>query len=162
MNKKLYVPEHVARKMKQPDGMEKIPKPLETAFGKPKEENQNENDPSKLGVSVLERLPQPTGYRMLIIPFYPGEKTKGGVYVPDAVRDRESFATVAAYVVKLGPDAYQDSQKFPTGNWCNEKDWVLIGRYAGNRFKVEGLEVRVINDDNIIATILDPKDISYV
>tara|TARA_B110000285_G_scaffold164762_1_gene184032 strand:- start:574 stop:1065 length:492 start_codon:yes stop_codon:yes gene_type:complete len=163
MNKKLYVPEHVARKMKQPEGMDKIPKPLETAFGKPKEEeNKNENDPSKLGVSVLERLPQPTGYRMLIIPFYPGEKTKGGVYVPDAVRDRESFATVAAYVVKLGPDAYQDSQKFPTGNWCNEKDWVLIGRYAGNRFKVEGLEVRVINDDNIIATILDPKDISYV
>ena len=38
MNKKLYVPEHVARKIKQPDGMEKIPKPLETAFGKPKEE----------------------------------------------------------------------------------------------------------------------------
>ena len=78
------------------------------------------------------------------------------------VRDREAFATVAAYVVKLGPDAYQDSQKFPTGTWCNEKDWVLIGRYAGNRFKVEGLEVRMINDDNIIATILDPKDISYV
>ena len=43
-----------------------------------------------------------------------------------------------------------------------KKDWVLIGRYAGNRFKVEGLEVRIINDDNIIATILDPKDISYV
>ena len=51
---------------------------------------------------------------------------------------------------------------FPTGPWCSEKDWVLIGRYAGNRFKVEGLEVRIINDDNIIATILDPKDISYV
>ena len=78
------------------------------------------------------------------------------------MRERESFATVAAYVVKLGPDAYADAQKFPNGPWCNEKDWVLIGRYSGNRFKVEGLEVRIINDDNIIATILDPKDISYV
>ena len=65
-------------------------------------------------------------------------------------------------MIKLGPDAYNDSQKFPNGPWCNEKDWVLIGRYAGNRFKVENLEVRIINDDNIIATILDPKDISYV
>jgi len=159
MNEKLYVPESMAKK---PKDMENISTPLKTAFGKDKEKSKNENDPSEMETSVLERLPQPTGYRVLIIPYYPSEKTKGGVYVPDAVRDREAFATVAAYVVKLGPDAYQDSQKFPTGSWCSEKDWVLIGRYAGNRFKVEGLEVRIINDDNIIATILDPKDISYV
>lgn len=161
MTKKLYVPDHVARKMSKPADMENISQPLKTAFRQPKE-NANESDPSEMESSALERLPQPTGYRMLIIPYYPSAQTKGGVYVPDQVRDRESFATVAAYVVKLGPDAYQDSQKFPTGPWCSEKDWVLIGRYAGNRFKVEGLEVRIINDDNIIATILDPKDISYV
>ena len=162
MTKKLYVPEHIARKVNKPAGMEDIPSSVKTAFGKDKPEDKNENDPSEMDASVIERLPQPTGYRMLIIPFYPSEKTKGGLYVPDQVRDREAFSTVAAYVVKLGPDAYQDSQKFPTGKWCSEKDWVLIGRYAGNRFKVEGLEVRIINDDNIIATILDPKDISYV
>jgi chaperonin GroES len=89
-------------------------------------------------------------------------KTAGGIIIPDKVRERESFATVAAYVVKVGPDAYMDAQKFPTGPWCGEKSWVLMGRYAGNRFKVDGLEVRLINDDNIIATILDPADISYV
>ena len=161
MNKKLYVPDNVLKKNKKPQGMEDIPQPMKAAFGKQKG-NKNEKDPSKIEVSALERLPKPTGYRILIIPYYPSEKTKGGVYVPDAIRDREAFATVAAYVVKLGPDAYQDSQKFPTGAWCYEKNWVLIGRYAGNRFKVEGLEVRIINDDNIIATILDPKDISYV
>lgn len=82
--------------------------------------------------------------------------------MPDATRDREAFATVAAYVVKVGPDAYKDQDKFPSGAWAHEKSWVLMGRYAGNRFKVEGLEVRLINDDNIIATILDPADISYV
>ena len=159
MTKKLYVPDHMTVK---PKDMENIPRSIKTAFGKDKEESKNENDPSQMEASALERLPQPTGYRMLIIPYYPSEKTNGGVYVPDQVRDREAFATVAAYVVKLGPAAYQASQKFPTGSWCSEKEWVLIGRYAGNRFKVEGLEVRIINDDNIIATILDPKDISYV
>ena len=121
MTKKLFVPDHVARKMNNPKGMEDIPKPLETAFGKPKEQSKNEDDPSQINASVIERLPQPTGYRMLIIPFYPSEKTKGGLYVPDAVRDREAFATVAAYVVKLGPDAYQDSQKFPTGTGVMKK-----------------------------------------
>ena len=163
-NKKLFVPDNVARAAAKNKGpSSELPKPLETAFGKKKEEeNKNENDPSNLETSALERLPQPTGYRILIIPYYPSEKTKGGIIVPDSVRERESFATVSAYVVKLGPDAYKDPQKFPSGSWCSEKSWVLIGRYSGNRFKVDGLEVRIINDDNIIATILDPTDISYV
>ena len=112
--------------------------------------------------SALERLPQPTGYRILVIPYYMKTQTKGGVYVPDATRDRESFATVAAYVVKLGASAYKDMGRFPDGAWCKEKDWIIMGRYAGNRFKVENLEVRIINDDNVIAKILDPTDISYV
>ena len=159
MTSKLVVPEHVARAQRKIN--KELSKPIKNAFGKGAE-NKNEDDPSKIEPSALERLPQPTGYRVLIIPYYPSAQTKGGLYVPDAVRDREAFATVAAYVVKLGPDAYKDSQKFPNGPWCNEKNWVLIGRYAGNRFKVENLEVRIINDDNIIATILDPKDISYV
>ncbi len=162
MTKKLFVPEHVARATaKAVKNVSDIPKPIENAFGK-SAKNKNSDDPSDMEQSALERLPQPTGYRVLIIPYYPSEKTKGGIIVPDAVRERESFATVAAYVVKLGPDAYSDPQKFPSGAWCSEKSWVLIGRYSGNRFKVEGLEVRIINDDNIISTILDPKDISYV
>jgi co-chaperonin GroES (HSP10) len=162
MTNKLFVPDHVAEAAQKAIRKNTpMPKPIENAFGKGAE-NKNEVDPSEMDTSAIERLPQPTGYRLLIIPYYPAQQTKGGLYVPDQVRDREAFATVAAYVVRLGPDAYKDSQKFPTGPWCNEKDWVLIGRYAGNRFKVEGLEVRIINDDNIIATILDPKDISYV
>jgi len=134
---------------------------LKKAFPKI-EESKNSIDPSTFKNSTLERLPQPTGWRILVIPYYMKQQTKGGVFIPDDIRDKESFATVAAYVVKLGPDAYKDSDKFPSGAYCDEKNWVLMGRYAGNRFKVEGLEVRLINDDNIIATILDPSDVSYV
>ena len=158
MSKKLYVPDRLlAKKQINP-----VPPAIGKGFGQDKEPNKNEDDPSKIDASVIDRLPQPTGYRLLVIPYYPKEKTKGGVYIPDATRDRESFATVVAYVVKMGPDAYKDADKFPTGAYCSEKEWVLMGRYAGNRFKVEGLELRLINDDNIIAKILDPRDISYV
>ena len=156
MNKKLFIPEKKVIGASSP-----IPKAIEKGFPKT-EESKNSEDPSKFEPSVIDRLPQPTGYRVLVIPYYMKQKTKGGVFIPDAIRDKESFATVAAYVVKLGPDAYTDINKFPSGAWCNEKNWVLMGRYAGNRFKVDGLEVRLINDDNIIATILDPSDISYV
>ena len=158
MSKKLYVPDRLlAKKQINP-----VPPAIGKGFSQDKEPNKNEDDPSKIDASVIDRLPQPTGYRLLVIPYYPKEKTKGGVYIPDATRDRESFATVVAYVVKMGPDAYKDVDKFPTGAYCSEKEWVLMGRYAGNRFKVEGLELRLINDDNIIAKILDPTDISYV
>ena len=161
MVKKLFVPERIANARKKQAISMEIPEAVKKGFPKI-EDTPNSKDPSKLETSALERLPQPVGYRILVIPYYMKSQTKGGVYIPDATRDRESFATVAGYVVKLGPDAYSDTGKFPTGAWCSEKSWIHMGRYAGNRFKVENLEVRLINDDNIIATILDPSDISYV
>ncbi len=94
------------------------------------------------------------------MPYKGREKTEAGVYVPDQARDRESRATVVAYVVKVGPLAYKDADKFGGGDpWCQEGDWVCIGRYAGSRFNIEGGEVRIINDDEVIATIVDPDDI---
>ena len=74
--------------------------------------------------------------------------------------DREALATVVAYVVKKGPLCYGDKEKFGDVHWCEEKQWVLIGRYSGARFKLEdGAEVRIINDDEVIGTILNPDDI---
>ena len=111
--------------------------------------------------AALERVPQPTGWRILVMPYTGREKTDGGIYIPDAAKDREALATVVAYVVKIGPLAYKDPGKFgeECEPWCKEGDWVCIGRYAGSRFKLDGGEVRIINDDELIATILDPEDI---
>jgi len=111
--------------------------------------------------NLKERIPQPTGWRVLVMPYMGRDKTEGGVYVPDQARDRESKATVVAYVLKVGPLAYADQDKFGTDSepWCKEGEWVCIGRYAGSRFSIEGGEVRIINDDEVIATIIDPDDI---
>jgi chaperonin GroES len=119
-------------------------------------------DPSKLPDSAIDRLPQPTGWRILILPFQGKKKSGGGVIIPDQVRERESLATVCGYVLRMGPDCYKDLDKFPGGAWCKQGDWVIFGRYAGSRFKIEGGEVRLINDDEILATISDPNDIIHV
>ena len=117
-------------------------------------------DPTLLDKSVLERMPQPTGWRMLVLPYGGKNTTKGGILLTSETRERESLATVVAYVVKMGPLAYKDVDKFGTdGDWCKEGDWVCIGRYAGSRFQIEGGEVRIINDDEVIATIVNPDDI---
>ena len=63
---------------------------------------------------------------------------------------------------KSGPLAYKDKEKFGDSEpWCKEGDWVIFGRYAGSRFKIDGGEVRLLNDDEILATINNPEDIIH-
>jgi|TARA_R110000823_G_scaffold114833_3_gene237321 co-chaperonin GroES (HSP10) len=124
------------------------------------EEEARVLDPTLLDKSLIDRMPQPTGWRMLVLPYTGKATTKGGIHLAKQTQDREALATVVAYVVKQGPDCYKDSKRFGDKSWCEEKQWVLIGRYSGSRFKLEeGAEVRIINDDEVIATILDPDDI---
>jgi co-chaperonin GroES (HSP10) len=71
------------------------------------------------------------------------------------------ITTVVGYVLKMGDLCYKDEKRFPSGAWCKEKQWVMFGRYAGSRFRIEGGEVRILNDDDIIGTIGDPRDIEH-
>tara|TARA_R110002020_G_scaffold20390_1_gene69868 strand:- start:1892 stop:2311 length:420 start_codon:yes stop_codon:yes gene_type:complete len=121
-------------------------------------------DPSLLEKSAIERMPSPSGWRMLVLPYTGKAVSKGGIALTKETVDREALATVVAYVVKQGPLCYNDTAKFGNRPWCQERQWVLIGRYAGARFKLEdGGEVRIINDDEVIGTILNPDDIlSYL
>jgi len=152
----LLLPEHLAQKLATPSEESTV---LQNAYVKPEEVVL---DPSKIEASVLERMPKPTGWRILILPYKGTGKTKGGVHLADETIERNSVATVVGYVLAVGPDAYNDKAKFPAGPWCKKGDWVMIGRYAGARFKIEGGEVRIINDDEVIATIIDPSDVLNV
>tara|TARA_R100000152_G_C6766205_1_gene191143 strand:+ start:181 stop:621 length:441 start_codon:yes stop_codon:yes gene_type:complete len=117
-------------------------------------------DPELLDKSLLERMPNPAGYRLLVMPYKGKGMTDGGIMLTQSTVDRENLSTIVAYVLKAGPLAYQDESKFGNVPWCKEGDWVLIGRYAGARFAFEdGEEVKIINDDEVIGTIMDPDDI---
>jgi co-chaperonin GroES (HSP10) len=109
--------------------------------------------------SHASSLPRPTGYRILILPFTQSSVTKGGIHLAKQTVDKERLATVVGYVVATGPDAYSDPHKFPEGAWCKEGDWVIFGRYAGARFQIEGGDMRLLNDDEILACIDDPEAI---
>jgi co-chaperonin GroES (HSP10) len=156
MTKTLYVPENVLDSQKKNEEAA-----LSVAYINKEDKVL---DPSLVSKKLKERLPQPTGWRLLVMPYMGKAMTDGGVHIPDAVRDREALATVVAYVLRAGPLAYKDPAKFGPDEspWCEEGDWVCIGRYAGARFKIDGGEVRIINDDEVIATILEPDDIKHV
>ena len=111
--------------------------------------------------SIKDELPQPSGWRLLVLPFTPKEKTKGGIIIAQESLDKARIATNCGYVVKMGPMAYGDKEKFPTGPCCKEKDWVIFARYAGSRLPIEGGEVRLLNDDEVLGTIKDPESVLH-
>ena len=102
------------------------------------------------------KMPDPAGYRLLIALPEVKEKTEGGIFVPDERRDAESVATIVGFVMKVGPEAYSDSKRFPKGPWCKEGDWIVMRAYSGTRIRVHGQEFRIINDDSVEAVVDNP------
>ena len=108
-------------------------------------------------------LPTPAGHKLLCIVPDVSDKVDGTEL--DLVRDmatmrQEEHATTVLFVLRAGPSAYKDAERFPTGPWCKEGDFVLVRTYTGTRFKIFGKEFRVINDDQVECVVQDPRGIT--
>lgn len=110
---------------------------------------------------IVEIAPDPVGYRLLVMMPKLVEKTDGGIIKPDETINRETHAHFVAMVLKLGEDAYSDKKRYPNGPWCKEGDWVMFRSYTGSRFKVDGWELRYVNDDNVEGVVAAEK-LQYV
>ena len=115
----------------------------------------------RLKTKEASKLPAPTGWRMLILPFKMNEKTKGGLYLGQDTLERQQVGSTCGLVLAMGPDCYGDKEKFPEGPWCKKGDWIIFARYAGSRIQIDGGEVRLLNDDEVLATIDNPEDILH-
>ena len=105
------------------------------------------------------RLPMPVGWQVLAIKPTIEEKTAGGIIKPQAYLDKESAGAVIALVLKVGPLAYNNVEKFGPVPWCKEGDFILIGAYRGSRFSVDGKEFVILNDDMVLGTVDDPRGV---
>jgi co-chaperonin GroES (HSP10) len=106
------------------------------------------------------QLPTPAGYRLLCALPEVEERTAGGIWKPDISKQYEELTTPVLFVLKMGPDAYQDATKFPSGPWCKVGDFILTRPHAGSRVKIHGKEFRLINDDAVESVVEDPRGIS--
>ena len=116
--------------------------------------------PDNIGDTVDE-LPEPSGYRILVLPFTPKTKTKGGILFSQETLDKARIATTCGYVLKMGDLAYKDKDKFGEP-WCKKGDWVIFARYAGSRLPIEGGEVRLLNDDEVLGTVKNPESLLHL
>ena len=122
--------------------------------------NKEAEAQDKIKEKATTKLPIPTGWRMLVLPFKAKAKTKGGVFLSEQSIERSQVASTCGLILAMGPHCY-DKGKFPEGPWCKKGDWVIFARYAGSRILIDGGEVRLLNDDEVLATVEDPEDIFH-
>ena len=107
-----------------------------------------------------KQVPDPSGYRILCgIPNIE-ETYDGGILKSDMTIQHEELLTTVLFVMKMGPDCYKDKERFPSGPWCKEGDFILVRPHAGTRLKIHGQEFRIINDDSVEGVVEDPRGIS--
>ena len=114
---------------------------------------------TRSGPRMASQLPEPKGYKILIALPEVEEKTEGGIIKPSEFQHEESIATVVGWVMSMGPDAYTNYARFPSGPYCQVGDWVVFRAFSGTRIKVQGKEFRLINDDTVEAVVEDPRGV---
>ena len=129
-----------------------LPKPIQ------QKDKQDENASAE---DKAKQLPMPAGYKILcVVPDVTDTYEGSSIVKSDVAMRAEEFATTVLFVLKVGPDAYQDKTKFPSGAWCQAGDFVIVRTYSGTRFKIYGKEFRFLNDDQIEGTVQDPRGIT--
>ena len=137
---------------------QEVPKHKPALLDKIVAEKEPEVDLSKKEES---KLPNPTGWRLLVLPFKMKEKTKGGLVLAETTLEKQQVASQVGLVMAMGSQCYKDKERYPEGPWCKVNDWVMFARYAGSRIKIDGGEMRLLNDDEVLATIDSPEDILH-
>lgn len=105
--------------------------------------------------------PRPLFYKVLLALYIPPEKI-GNVYTPEGFRREAKYSNIHGRVVALGPDAYTDTERWPTGAPCKVGDWVLFERTKAFAFNYFGTPYALVNEDNVDAEIQDPAELQLI
>jgi co-chaperonin GroES (HSP10) len=107
-----------------------------------------------------KQLPDPSGYRILCAIPEIEDSYDNGLIKSELTMRHEELLTTVLFVMKMGPDCYKDKERFPSGPWCKQGDFILVRPHAGTRVKIHGREFRIINDDAVEGVVQDPRGIS--
>jgi len=116
---------------------------------------QSEEDDAQ----YANQLPSPRGYKILIALPDPDRAYDGGILKTTKTVQDEEVGSIVGMVLEMGADCYNDLKRFPSGPFCKKGDWILMRSYSGTRFRVQGKEFRLINDDSVEAVVEDPRGV---
>lgn len=109
-----------------------------------------------------KQVPDPVTYHLLCAVPDAEEKFESGLLKADTTMHHEEVLTPILFVMKMGPDAYKDTTRFPSGPSCKVGDFVIVRPNSGTRLKIHGRELRIVNDDSVEAVVEDPRGINRV
>jgi co-chaperonin GroES (HSP10) len=118
------------------------------------------NKPSE---DKAKQLPDPRTFHILcVVPEAMQEyaESEVGIIKSSQSMHFEEVLTPVLFVVKLGPDCYKDTTRFPSGASCKEGDFIICRPNSGTRLKIHGREFRILNDDSVEAVVEDPRGIT--
>ncbi len=107
-----------------------------------------------------KQVPDPSTYHLLCVLPEIDEEYESGLIKAGQTMHFEEVLSPVLFVVKMGPDAYKDEKRFPSGPSCRVGDFVLVRPNTGTRIKIHGKEFRIINDDSVEAVVQDPRGIT--
>lgn len=117
--------------------------------------NKNEEEKAK-------QVPDPVTYHLLCILPEASEEYEGGLIKSSQTMHFEELLSPVLFVAKMGPDAFRDEKRFPSGASCAVGDFILVRPNTGTRMKIHGREFRLINDDSVEAVVQDPRGVQRV
>ena len=106
-----------------------------------------------------KQLPDPATYHLLCMLPKAEDEYEGGLLKASQTMQYEELLSPVLFVAKIGPDAFKDATRFPSGPSCKVGDFVLVRPNTGTRMKIHGTEWRLINDDSVQAIVQDPRGI---
>ena len=110
-----------------------------------------------------KQLPDPAGFMLLtVVPEAMEEYADSEIGLVTSSKEiwKEELLTPVLFVVKMGPEAYSDKTRFPSGPRCKIGDFIIVRPNSGTRLKIHGREFRLINDDSVEAVVEDPRGIT--
>jgi co-chaperonin GroES (HSP10) len=116
----------------------------------------------KTQAEKASQIPEPKTYHLLCMLPQAKEEYEGGLLKAGQTMLYEELLSPVLFVAKIGPDAFKDEKRFPSGPSCKVGDFVIVRPNSGTRMKIHGTEWRLINDDSVEATIDDPRGIQRV
>ncbi len=106
-----------------------------------------------------KQIPDPVTYHLLCMLPEAKEEYEGGLLKASQTMQYEELLSPVLFVAKMGPDAFKDEKRFPSGPSCQTGDFILVRPNSGTRMKIHGTEWRIINDDSVEAVVQDPRGI---
>lgn len=116
----------------------------------------------KTSEEKASQIPDPKTYHLLCMLPEAKEEYEGGLLKAGQTMMYEELLSPVLFVMKMGPDAFKDEKRFPSGPSCEVGDFVIVRPNSGTRMKIHGREFRIINDDSVEATIEDPRGVQRV